>query len=62
MYCIIIYTMYSNSGYTYTMNRYYYTIKTLPAMEKQEKWRRKQINTLYYTGRPIFGKYVEKFR
>jgi|UniRef100_A0A6C0IRY6 hypothetical protein len=54
--------MYSNSGYTYTMNRYYYTIKTLPAMEKQEKWRRKQINTLYYTGRPIFGKYVEKFR
>lgn len=32
------------------------------AMQKQEKWRRKQIKVLYYDGRPIFGRYTESFK
>ncbi len=30
----------------------------LKAIESQEKWRQKQIDILYRSGRPIFGKYV----
>ena len=29
---------------------------------KQERWRRKQIHTLYETGRPLFGSYTELHR
>lgn len=30
----------------------------LKAVESQEKWRQKQIDIFYKSGRPIFGKYV----
>lgn len=40
----------------------YYKITHTEAVKKQEKWRRKQIEILYCSGRPIFGKYIEKFR
>ena len=32
-----------------------------PAMVKQEKWRQKQIKKYYYDGRPLFGKYEQKY-
>ena len=31
-------------------------------LQRQEKWRQKQINTFYRTGRPIFAKDEYKFR
>jgi hypothetical protein len=32
-----------------------------PAMKKQEKWRQKQIKIYYYNGRPLYGKYEQKY-
>lgn len=53
--------MFSINNYIWVDNKYY-KITRPQAVQKQEKWRRKQIQSLYYEGRPIFGKYIEKFR
>lgn len=53
--------MFTRNNYIY-VNGKYYKITQPEAIKKQEKWRRQQIKILYDTGRPIFGKYVEKFR
>ena len=41
-------------------NRRYY--RPTEAIVKQERWRRKQVNTLYEKGRPLFGKYTDDYR
>lgn len=53
--------MLGKQNYLYIEDKYYRIIQS-EAVKKQEKWRRKQIQILYYSGRPIFGKYVENFR
>jgi len=43
-------------------HKHYYKKTISEAILKQEKWRQKQINTLYREGRPIFGKYKQNFQ
>jgi hypothetical protein len=43
-------------------HKYYYRKTISEARLKQEKWRQKQIKTLYSEGRPIFGQYKQNFQ
>jgi len=43
-------------------DKFYYIKRVVtPAMQKQEIWRQKQIKQYYLVGRPLFGKYEQKF-